>query len=131
MQKNSLIDAARSAFDKAYAPYSHFCVGAAVRTPAGIFVGCNVENVSLGLTICAERAAVAAAVAAGERTLLEIAVVSDSAEPPTPCGACRQVLAEFNPALRIMSSTLAGRQQEFDLGVLLPTPRQGILEPHV
>ena len=80
----------------AYAPYSKFAVGAAVETSNGrIFAGCNVENASYGLTICAERAAIFCAVAAGETNIRSIAVVADSPEPVAPCGACRQVMAEF------------------------------------
>jgi cytidine deaminase len=131
MHESELVVAAKSAMLKAYAPYSGFAVGAALRTASGIFVGSNIENISLGLTICAERAAIAAAISAGERTLLDLTIVSDSAEPATPCGACRQVLAEFNPALRIISWTTTGAKEEFELTVLLPKPRQGILESHV
>ena len=120
---------ARLAAARAYAPYSGFAVGAALLTKSGkIFSGCNVENVSLGLTICAERSAVAAAVANGEKDFVAIAVVAGSAEPAVPCGACRQVLAEFNPELKVIASTSSGKIQELVLSDLLPRPRQGILE---
>jgi cytidine deaminase len=129
IDNNELVKAAATAREAAYAPYSKFTVGAALLTNAGrLFSGCNVENISLGLTICAERAAVCAAVTAGAKDIERIAIISDSREPAVPCGACRQVLAEFNPNMKIISATLEGRTQEYDLGDLLPKPKQGILE---
>jgi cytidine deaminase len=129
MDMTQLVDTALQARLRAYAPYSGFAVGAALLTKSGkIFSGCNVENVSLGLTICAERSAVAAAVANGEKDFIAIAVVADSSEPALPCGACRQVLAEFNPDLTIIASTLGRMVEEFILSDLLPRPKQGILE---
>ena len=93
---DSLVDAAREAQASAYAPYSGFRVGAAIHgTDGSIHQGCNVENASYGLTICAERAAVALAVSRGVRQFDRVVVVSDSEPPASPCGACRQVLAEF------------------------------------
>ena len=123
-----LIGRARAARERAYAPYSSFKVGAALLTQNGqVFTGCNVENISYGLTICAERVAVGGAIEGGISSFALLAVVSDSFEPVVPCGACRQVLAEFNPILRIISATLSGASAEFTLEQLLPTPRRGIL----
>lgn len=99
---DSLISAARNAQARAYAPYSKFHVGAALEGLDGsVFLGCNVENVSYGLTICAERAAVCAAVSAGVTRFRRAVVVSDVDPPAAPCGACRQVLAEFGLDLPI------------------------------
>jgi cytidine deaminase len=92
----ALLKTAARAARNAYAPYSHFHVGAAIVSEDGrVFSGCNVENASYGLTICAERNAMAAAVSAGIRRISAIAIVADGTTPEFPCGACRQVLAEF------------------------------------
>lgn len=123
-----LIEAALKARKQAYAPYSKFAVGAALLSDRGeVFIGCNIENISYGLTICAERVCVSNAVQAGHQKFTAIAVVSDSKEPVVPCGACRQVLAEFAPELRLVSCTLEGLRADFDLQTLFPLPRQGIL----
>ena len=128
MDFTSLIKSARQARERAYAPYSHFKVGAALRTKSGrVFTGCNVENLSFGLTICAERVAVGAAVAAGERHFEALAVVADSKAPVSPCGACRQVLAEFSATLPIISANLAGEVYESSIAELLPRAKEGIL----
>jgi cytidine deaminase len=111
-------DAAR-AF--AYAPYSKFRVGAAVLAPDGrIFTGCNVENASYGLTVCAERTAVFKAVSEGILSFDAVAISSDADDPVTPCGACRQVLAEFNPAMTVVCSSPSGKRDVFSLSGLLP-----------
>jgi cytidine deaminase len=115
---HALIDAARAARDHAYAPYSGFRVGAAVLADGRIVPGCNVENASYGLTVCAERAAVFAAVGAGVRRIDAVAVVTDADQPVAPCGACRQVLHEFGPGMAVI---LAGREiRRFTLADLLP-----------
>jgi cytidine deaminase len=116
-----LLEQARLAREKAYAPYSRFAVGAALLTEEGeIITGCNVENVSYGLTICAERVAAFTAVAAGRKKISGLALVADLPEPPTPCGACRQVLAEFAPEMWILCANLEGKQRIFRLTELLP-----------
>jgi cytidine deaminase len=115
-----LVRRARAVMANAYAPYSHFHVGAAIEADDGsIHVGCNVENASYGLTICAERMAVGAAVAAGKRSLVRMAVASAVEPPATPCGACRQLLAEFGLDLEIIA---AGPKSErrWTLRELLP-----------
>jgi cytidine deaminase len=127
--KNDLREAAAEARLRAYAPYSGFLVGAALRLDSGTVVsGCNVENVSYGLTMCAERVCVGKAIGQGEKAFQALAIVADTDTPIVPCGACRQVLAEFAPALVITSWTLRGTSQEFSLADLLPLPNQGILE---
>ena len=100
-QLKALTNGALAARKHAYAPYSHFAVGAAVLTPSGdVFAGCNVENASYGLTMCAERAAVCAAVAAGHKQIAAVAVATSGRH--APCGACRQVLAEFGPTMEVV-----------------------------
>ena len=124
-----LLEKAISVAKRAYAPYSKFHVGAALVSNDGrIFEGCNVENISFGLTICAERNAVFAAVAAGCREFRKIVIVADTEEPASPCGACRQVLAEFNPDMEVVLGTFKGKTLNYRLSELLPRPCTGILD---
>ncbi len=128
MEDRALIELATVARGSAYAPYSNFAVGAALLCEDGdVFLGCNVENLSFGLTCCAERVALGAAVVAGQRAFRCIAVVADTDEPVSPCGACRQVMAEFNPSLRILLATLRGGFVEYSLSELFPRAATGIL----
>ncbi len=121
-----LLERARAVRDRAHAPYSGFHVGAALLTADGsVHVGCNVENVSYGLTVCAERAAVAAAVAQGRAGFVRLALSVSEGGPATPCGACRQVLAEFAPDLAIVSEGETGERLEWGLDDLLPHPFLG------
>jgi cytidine deaminase len=118
---DALARAARAARRRAYAPYSRFRVGAAVRADGAIHSACNVENASYGLTTCAERAAATAAVAAGARRIEAVAVASGTDEPTPPCGACLQILAEFgDSALPVRLVGARGRTVDTTLGALLP-----------
>jgi cytidine deaminase len=115
-----LIEAAHRAQAQAYSPYSNFAVGAAVLGADGrVFLGCNVENSSFGLTVCAERNAVAAALVAGTRPAAVAVVVNGKAV--APCGACRQVLAEFDPGMPVvLASATDGHRETTSLDALLP-----------
>jgi cytidine deaminase len=119
-KKEDLIALALEARKKHYAPYSHFPVGAALLAESGqVYAGCNVENASYGLSICAERVALFKAVAAGERRFKAIAVVTETMA--TPCGSCRQVLAEFGEdELQVIVADLEGQMEVYALGELLP-----------
>lgn len=118
----SLLDAARDVREAAYAPYSKFKVGAAVRGKSGaIYRGCNVENVAYPEGTCAEAGAIAAMVAAGETALIEVAVIADSPSPVPPCGGCRQKLAEFGSGeTPVLLATTGGATLETTIGELLP-----------
>lgn len=124
---DELIAAAWKVREMAYAPYSNFHVGAALLAGDGrIFPGCNVENISYGLTNCAERVAMGGAIAAGARSFEKVVVVADTAQPISPCGACRQVLAEFGVKTVILANRT--QQVEFSLEELLPRASTGILD---
>jgi cytidine deaminase len=119
---DGMLTTAREAQARAYAPYSRFRVGAALRTPEGdIFAGCNVENAAYPVGTCAEAGAIAAMVAGGGRRIAEIVVVGDGEVPVTPCGACRQRLREFGAAdLRVHAANKTKLFQSFRLEELLP-----------
>jgi len=120
MMKQELLNAALSARERAYAPYSKFLVGAAVLAKSGkIYTGCNIENASYGLTVCAERNALFSAVGSGEREFTALCVVGDTEAPISPCGACRQVMAEFKVPCIILAN-LKGDVKEYTLEELLP-----------
>lgn len=118
----TLKDAALSVREKAYAPYSNFKVGAAIRSASGeVFSGCNVENVAYPEGTCAEAGAIAAMVAAGELSLTEVYVVASSPQPVPPCGGCRQKLAEFGKRdVKVTLATVDGAEFETTIGDLLP-----------
>ncbi len=118
-----LVTAARTARKRAHAPFSHFRVGAALETADGqVITGCNIENATYGLTICAERVAVFKAVSEGHKAFRRIAVVADTAEPTPPCGPCRQILWEFAGDLEVILANLKKETGRFRLSALLPLP---------
>lgn len=120
---DELISAARTAREKAHAPFSQFRVGAAVHAKSGrIFAGCNVENASYGLTICAERVAIFKAISEGEREFNAIAVVTDADTLTPPCGACRQIIWEFCGDVPVILANLHGKVERERSRNLLPRP---------
>ncbi len=119
--RERLVKYAIEARKNAYAPYSHFNVGAALLAKSGeIYTGCNIENSSYGASVCAERVALFKAVSEGEREFIALALVTDTKEPVMPCGICRQVLAEFAPKLKIYSATISGAIKEVTLDKIFP-----------
>ncbi len=116
-----LIAAAWSVRENAYAPYSHFAVGAAVLTAEGhIYTGCNIENISYGLTNCAERTAIFQAVAHGEREFTHLAICTDTDTWTAPCGACRQVMLEFAPQMQVIMVNSRGERKQLSVAELMP-----------
>jgi cytidine deaminase len=121
--RQRLLDAARSARQNAHAPFSRFQVGAALETADGqVITGCNVENATYGLTVCAERVAVFKAISEGHRKFIRVAVVADTQELTPPCGACRQILWEFGGDLEVILGNLEGEKARYQLQDLLPHP---------
>ncbi len=121
MTDKELLNEAKAAKEGAYAPYSHFRVGAALLGKSGtVYTGANVENASFGATCCAERVALFKAVTSGERAFSAIAVTSDSNELTYPCGICRQALYEFEPNMQVISSSKDLEYEKQTLGELLP-----------
>jgi cytidine deaminase len=118
---DELVAAAREAMDRAYAPYSHFHVGAAILAGDRVFTGQNIENASYPVSVCAERNAVGRMIDAGERDLQAVAVVTAAETPTPPCGACRQVLWEFGPTSTVIAETTAGDRAMWALEDLLPS----------
>jgi len=123
LDENNLIDTARKATENAYAPYSKMKVGAALLTSSGkIYTGCNIENASYGLTICAERVSIGCAVSQGEKDFIAIAIVNSTDKIITPCGACLQVLSEFSKNLQIILVSAKNEIIRTDLKSLFPEP---------
>jgi cytidine deaminase len=123
MKNESLLDAARRAREHAHAVFSGFRVGAALETAAGVIVsGCNIENATYGLTMCAERVAVFKAISEGHRQFTRIAIVADTEAPTPPCGACRQILWEFCGDLEVILANLNRETGRHRLADLLPLP---------
>ena len=117
----SLIEAAKRARLQSVAPFSNFQVGAAVRTADGkVYIGCNIESASYGLTVCAERVAIWKALSEGERHFTDLAVVADTETLTPPCGTCRQIIWEFARNANIVFANLAGKSEEFHMAELLP-----------
>jgi cytidine deaminase len=129
MIDEQLLTEARAARENAVAPFSKFKVGAALRTKGGkIFRGCNVENCTYGLTVCAERVALLSALAAGEREFTSIVVITQSETPSTPCGPCRQLMWEYCGDIEIALTNLEGARIDYKLSDLFPHPFSFCLE---
>ena len=123
IDREALIAAARVARENAHVPFSRFKVGAAVLGRSGrVFGGCNVENASYGLTLCAERVAIFKAVSEGERGFEAVAVVTDTNALTPPCGACRQIIWEFCGDAEVILANLTGRVEVYPMSALLPKP---------
>ncbi|MGI9036866.1 MAG: cytidine deaminase [Pyrinomonadaceae bacterium] len=119
--RKELVESATKTREFAYAPYSNFKVGAAVRTKSGkIYTGCNVESASYGLTVCAERVAIWKAVSCGERDFAELAVVAETDELTPPCGACRQIIWDFCGDISVIFANLKGAAEVIQMSELLP-----------
>jgi cytidine deaminase len=116
-----LIEAARNVREKAHAPFSNFKVGAALLSETGeTFTGCNIENASYGLTMCAERVAIFKAVSEGAASFTQLAIVGDTQDLTPPCGACRQIIWEFCGDIPVVLSNLEGKTENFQMSELLP-----------
>ncbi|MGI5985564.1 MAG: cytidine deaminase [Clostridiales bacterium] len=121
MTDRELLNLAKEASEKAYAPYSRFKVGAALECMSGrIFTGCNVENAALGSTMCAERVAIYKAIAEGEKDFYRIAIYGESKDYCMPCGACRQVMSEFSEDMEVLCARATGGYVSYRLNQLLP-----------
>jgi cytidine deaminase len=119
--EKDLVEAAREVRNRAHAPFSDFKVGAALETAAGeIITGCNVENASYGLTMCAERVAIFKAISEGEKNFARLAVIADTAELTPPCGACRQIIWEFCGDIPVTMANLKGETETLRMSELLP-----------
>ena len=123
MNGSDLIAAARRAREHAHVRFSNFKVGAALETADGqVITGCNIENATYGLTMCAERVAMFKAISDGHRTFRRIAIVAETESPTPPCGACRQILLEFGGNLEVLLGNLSRETARFQLSELLPHP---------
>ncbi len=126
MSQTELVETARQARERARANYSHFQVGAALETADGlVFTGCNIENATYGLTICAERVAIFKAMSEGHDRFTRIAIVADTDEPTPPCGPCRQILWEFAGDIEVILANLSEVTARYQLRELLPLPFDG------
>ncbi len=121
MNNEKLIESAEEARERAFAPYSNFKVGAALETADGeIFIGCNIESASYGLTVCAERVAIWKAISEGKKNFVKIAVTVDTEELTPPCGVCRQIIWEFCGDIPVILSNLKGKSEIVQMKELLP-----------